>query len=183
MADQPKSFSLSPAVHEYLVAHGTPPDAVQLELIEETRKLGGVSIMQIAPEQGQFMALLVELIGATRALEVGTFTGYSALAVALALLGDRRARTFLIGQLDKKEKVAYRAGAAVTLGVLRMVEAAPELIALVENPATDSTVRAYALVGLGFLGDPSPVPKLSRLASHGGYLLPLEAVSDVLSIL
>ena len=41
--------------------------------------------MQIGPEQGRFMALLVELIGAENALEVGTFTGYSALAVASAL--------------------------------------------------------------------------------------------------
>ena len=46
--------------------------------------------MQISPEQGQFMALLVRLIGARRALEVGVFTGYSALAVALALPEDGR---------------------------------------------------------------------------------------------
>jgi caffeoyl-CoA O-methyltransferase len=46
--------------------------------------------MQIGPEQGQFMALLVELIGARSALEVGTFTGYSALAVARALPDDGR---------------------------------------------------------------------------------------------
>jgi caffeoyl-CoA O-methyltransferase len=46
--------------------------------------------MQISPEQGQFMALLAELIGARRVLEVGTFTGYSALAVALALPADGR---------------------------------------------------------------------------------------------
>jgi caffeoyl-CoA O-methyltransferase len=49
--------------------------------------------MQISPEQGQFMALLVELIGARRILEVGTFTGYSALAVALALPPDGRVIT------------------------------------------------------------------------------------------
>src|SRR3546814_3984522 len=46
--------------------------------------------MQIAPEQGQFMALLVELTGARRCLEIGTFTGYSALAVAQALPDDGR---------------------------------------------------------------------------------------------
>src|ERR1700757_2309540 len=46
--------------------------------------------MQISPEQGQFMALLVELIGAKRTIEVGTFTGYSALVVALALPAEGR---------------------------------------------------------------------------------------------
>jgi len=51
-------------------------------LIEETRKLGGISIMQIAPEQGAFISLLASAIGARRAIEVGTFTGFSALCIA-----------------------------------------------------------------------------------------------------
>jgi predicted O-methyltransferase YrrM len=58
-------------------------------LREETATLDRAR-MQIGPEQGQFMALLVELIGARSALEVGTFTGYSALAVARALPDDGR---------------------------------------------------------------------------------------------
>jgi caffeoyl-CoA O-methyltransferase len=87
--DRPKSFSLSPEVHEYLVAHGTPPDAVQQALIEETReKLGGWSMMQVAPEQGAFMTLLARLVGARRAVEVGTFTGYSSLCIARGLPED-----------------------------------------------------------------------------------------------
>jgi caffeoyl-CoA O-methyltransferase len=85
MSDQPKSFQLSPEIHAYLIEHGTPPDALQRELIEETRRLGGISMMQIAPEQGAFMTLLARLIGARRALEVGTFTGYSALCLARGL--------------------------------------------------------------------------------------------------
>ena len=59
-----KSFTLGADVHAYIVAHGTPPDALQRELIEETRKLGGISLMQIAPEQGAFMTLLTRAIGA-----------------------------------------------------------------------------------------------------------------------
>lgn len=89
-ADLPKSFHLLPTVHEYLVAHGTPPDALQRELIEETRRLGGISLMQIAPEQGAFMTLLTRAIGARRALEVGTFTGYSAICIARGLAEDGR---------------------------------------------------------------------------------------------
>jgi caffeoyl-CoA O-methyltransferase len=85
MTDLPKSFHLIPAVHEYLVAHGTPPDALQSELIEETKRLGGISLMQIAPEQGAFLTILTRLIGARRAVEVGTFTGYSALCIARGL--------------------------------------------------------------------------------------------------
>lgn len=88
--DNPKSFHLSPAVHGYLVAHGTPPDEVQQALIDETKALGGISLMQIAPEQGAFMTLLVRAIGAKRAVEVGTFTGYSALSIARGLPRDGR---------------------------------------------------------------------------------------------
>ncbi len=88
MASQPKSFALSPELHEYLVRHGTPPDEIQRELIEETTSLGPISVMQIAPEQGAFMTLLTRAIGARRAVEVGTFTGYSALSIARGLPND-----------------------------------------------------------------------------------------------
>jgi caffeoyl-CoA O-methyltransferase len=70
---------------QYLVAHGTPPDAIQRRLIEETAALGGVARMQIAPEQGALMTLLAQLVGARLAVEVGTFTGYSALCLARGL--------------------------------------------------------------------------------------------------
>lgn len=81
MAD-PKSFFLSPELHDYLVRHGTPPDPVQRELIARTEALGAVAGMQISPEQGTFLTLLTRLMGARRVLEVGTFTGYSALCFA-----------------------------------------------------------------------------------------------------
>ena len=84
----PKSFHLSPEVHAYLVAHGAPPDPVLRELAEETVRLGPISMMQIAPEQGAFMTLLTRAIGARRAVEVGTFTGYSALCIARGLPDD-----------------------------------------------------------------------------------------------
>jgi caffeoyl-CoA O-methyltransferase len=84
----PKSFLLSSELSEYLVGHGTPPDEVQEKLIEETAKLGAVSGMQIAPEQGAFLTILTRLVGARRAIEVGTFTGYSALCIARGLPDD-----------------------------------------------------------------------------------------------
>jgi caffeoyl-CoA O-methyltransferase len=85
MAPEPKSFQLSPEIHEYLVDHGTPPDELQQSLIARTAELGGVSRMQVAPEQGAFLTLLVASLGVTRAVEVGTFTGYSSLCIARGL--------------------------------------------------------------------------------------------------
>jgi caffeoyl-CoA O-methyltransferase len=84
----PKSFHLTPEVHAYLVAHGTPPDPLLRELAEETARLGPISMMQIAPEQGALMTLLARAMGARRAIEVGTFTGYSALCIARGLPDD-----------------------------------------------------------------------------------------------
>lgn len=85
MPDGPKSFHLSSEIHAYLVAHGTPPDPTQQGLIDATKALGGISLMQVAPEQGALLTLLARLIGARRAIEIGTFTGYSALCIARGL--------------------------------------------------------------------------------------------------
>jgi caffeoyl-CoA O-methyltransferase len=83
----PKSFFLTPEIHEYVVGHGTPPDAVQQALIDETAQLP-MAMMQISPEQGAFMTLFTRAIGARDAVEVGTFTGYSAIAIARGLPDD-----------------------------------------------------------------------------------------------
>jgi caffeoyl-CoA O-methyltransferase len=88
MSSAPKSFHLSPEIHAYLLAHGSQPDEIQQGLIDETNALGGISMMQVAPEQGAFMSLMTRLLGARRAIEVGTFTGYSALCIAQALPED-----------------------------------------------------------------------------------------------
>ncbi|VEP12979.1 O-methyltransferase MdmC [Hyella patelloides LEGE 07179] len=82
-----KSLALDEALYKYFQAVSLQESTVLTKLRAETAKLP-MSIMQIAPEQGQFMALLVKLIGAKKALEIGVFTGYSALVVALALPDD-----------------------------------------------------------------------------------------------
>ena len=71
-------------MHSYLLANAVRETRLQRELRELTQRLPG-SGMQIAPEQGQLLQLLVRMLGARRCIEVGTYTGYSALAVALAL--------------------------------------------------------------------------------------------------
>ena len=80
-------LGLSEALYDYILAVSLREADVLRRLREETARMP-MAIMQIAPEQGQFMALIVELIGAKRTLEVGVFTGYSSLAVALALPDD-----------------------------------------------------------------------------------------------
>ena len=82
-----KSLALSESLYNYILSTSLREPAVLKSLREETAKLP-MSRMQIAPEQGQFMALLIKLIGAKKTLEVGVFTGYSALVTALALPDD-----------------------------------------------------------------------------------------------
>ena len=84
-----RTISMDDRLYEYLIAHSVRDLPVLAELRAETAKMPN-ALMQISAEQGQFMGLLVELIGARRTIEVGTFTGYSALAVALALPADGR---------------------------------------------------------------------------------------------
>ncbi len=81
------SLGLPPDLHSYLVRHGVREPDILRRLREETASLPQHD-MQIAPEQGDLMALLVQLSGARRAFELGTFTGYSSLAVALAMPPD-----------------------------------------------------------------------------------------------
>lgn len=81
----PKSFLLTDELHRYLLEHAAPIDDVQQALIERTSALGEIARMQVSPEQGAFLTLLARIAGARRAVEVGTFTGYSALCIARGL--------------------------------------------------------------------------------------------------
>ena len=83
------NLGLDDEIYDYLLRVSLREVDVLRRLREETAAMP-LSIMQIAPEQGQFMALLVELMGAVRCIEVGVFTGYSSLAVALALPPEGR---------------------------------------------------------------------------------------------
>jgi predicted O-methyltransferase YrrM len=84
-----QTFNMTDEIYQYILNNSVREIAIQRKLREETAKMPN-SNMQISPEQGQFMALLVELMGARKTLEIGVFTGYSALAVALALPADGR---------------------------------------------------------------------------------------------
>ena len=85
----PRSITLDDQLYDYLLSVSLREPALFARLRRETEAMPE-SVMQISPEQGQFMQLLVKLTGARNALEIGTFTGYSALAVASALPADGR---------------------------------------------------------------------------------------------
>ncbi|HMC15577.1 MAG TPA: class I SAM-dependent methyltransferase [Albitalea sp.] len=82
-----RTLNVDDTLYDYLVAHSVREHPAQLALRRATRGHPHAG-MQISPDQGQLMALLVKLIGARRTLEIGVFTGYSALSVALALPAD-----------------------------------------------------------------------------------------------
>ena len=79
---------ITPELQEYLTSRSTRRDAVLADLAAETATLGWAQIMQIAELQGSFMSLLLRAIGAKRAIEIGTFTGYSAISIARGLPDD-----------------------------------------------------------------------------------------------
>jgi predicted O-methyltransferase YrrM len=79
-----KTIGLDNQLYDYLLSVSLREPDILRQLREETAR-HPMAMMQISPEQGQFMALLVQLLGATKTLEVGVFTGYSSLCVALAL--------------------------------------------------------------------------------------------------
>ena len=139
MASPPKSFQLSPEIHDYLVAHGTPIDDVRRRLVERTEGLGPIARMQVAPEQGALLTMLVALVGATRAVEVGTFTGYSALCIAAGLAPG--GRLLCCDVSDEWTSVGRAAWAEAGLDDridLRIAPAAETLAALPTEPQSTS---------------------------------------------
>lgn len=82
-----QTLTLTSHLHEYLLEVSLREADILRRLREETARMPGAN-MQIAPEQGQFMQMLVRIAGARRIIEVGVFTGYSSLAMALAMPPD-----------------------------------------------------------------------------------------------
>jgi predicted O-methyltransferase YrrM len=130
---EPKSFLLTADLADYLVGHGTPPDPVQRALIEETAALGTVSGMQIAPEQGAFLTIFTRLVGARSAIEIGTFTGYSALCIARGLPADGRLTCCDVS--EEWTSIGRRAWAEAGVSARIQLEIAPALDTIAAFPA------------------------------------------------
>ena len=127
-----KSIGLSDELHAYLVAHCSAPDPVVADLITETySRLADVAQYQIAPEQAPFMTLMAKLVGARHAVEIGTFTGLSAMAIARGLVPGGRLVCFDVSTeyTDVARRYWERAGVAdrIELRIGPAVELLPEL--------------------------------------------------------
>ena len=172
MPPRPKYTALDESLYDYLVAHRTPDDAVVDELREETARLGGSAVMQIAADQATLLRILVSAIGARRAVEVGTFTGLSALAIARGLLPDGRLLCFDVSEEWTAIGRRYweKAGVADRIE-LHIGPAAPALAALPEDPPLD-----FAFIDADKAGYPVYWDEIVRRLRPGG----LVAVDNVL---
>lgn len=138
-----KTFTLSDALYAYLFDQSVREPDVLRRLREETAR-DAMARMQIAPEQGQLMQLLVRLMGARRYLEVGVFTGYSSLAVALALPTDGRIVACDVSENWTKVARRYWADAGVTEKIdLRLAPALQTLDGLIAGGASGSFDFAF----------------------------------------
>ncbi len=164
----PKSFLLNDDLHSYLLASSTPLDEVARSLIEETASLGDISRMQVAPEQGLLLTLLARLARARRAVEVGTFTGFSALCIARGLPGD--GSLICLDRSEEWTAVARRYWARAGLDHridLRLGDALPSLRALPPVETFD-----LAFVDAVKTGYPAYVEELyGRMRPNGVVLL------------
>lgn len=168
-----KPLPLTEELHTYLVAHGSPPDEIAQALTEETiALLPEDARMQVAPEQAALLTFLTRLIDARQAVEVGTFTGMSSLAIARGLPADGKLTCFDIS--DEFTSVARRywdrAGVSDRIE-LRIGPAAESLRALPTEPYLD-----LAFIDADKIGYPVYWDELVPRMRPGGLL----AVDNVL---
>jgi len=164
-----KSFGLPDDLHGYLVRVGVREPEVLRRLREHTATLPEHN-MQIAPEQGAFMAWLAELVGPRRCLELGTFTGYSALAVALALPPDGRILCCDVSEEWTGVALRFWAEAGVSDRIeLRLGPALATLDALLADGEAGSV--DYVFVDADKSEYPAYYDRLIQLVRPGGIML------------
>jgi caffeoyl-CoA O-methyltransferase len=96
--DLDKRIGLTPRLADYVAAQAEPPSPAQRRLVEATAALGGVAEMQVPHEQSVLLTLLARSINATTVVEIGTFTGYSTLALARGLAPGGVVHTFDVSE-------------------------------------------------------------------------------------
>jgi predicted O-methyltransferase YrrM len=138
-----QSIQLTPELYTYLLDVSLRESDLLQELRERTRQMPEAR-MQIAPEQGKFMTLLARLLGVRKALEIGVFTGYSALCVAAALPADGRLIACDISAEYTRIAQEYWARAGVADRIdLRLAPASETLAALLAEGAAGSFDLAF----------------------------------------
>jgi predicted O-methyltransferase YrrM len=133
-----RSISLTDSLYDYLLSVSLREPDVLRRLREETAKYPAAR-MQISPEQGQFMALLARLMGARRCLEIGVFTGYSSLALALALPEDGRILACDVSERWTAVARRYWAEAGVSHKIELKLAAALETLERLAGPSATGT--------------------------------------------
>jgi len=169
-----RTLQLDENLYDYLLSVSSREPAILKQLREETDKLAEAG-MQISPDQGQFMALLLKLIGATRVIEIGTFTGYSALVMAMALPED--GKITCCDKSDEWTAVArrYWAKAGVDHKIdLRLGSALDTLDALIESGQGNNF--DFAFIDADKVNIPDYFERCLVLLKQGG----LVAVDNVL---
>lgn len=172
-----RTLQLSDALHEYLLRETIDEHPALCALRAETAQLERGE-MQIAPEQGQFMRLLCELIGARRAVEVGTFTGYSSICVALALPADGRMICCDVSRewTDIARRYWDRAGVAGKIE-LRLGPGLESLDALCADAAMLETFD-FAFIDADKVGSDAYYERMLRLLRPGGVVALDNALRD-----
>jgi caffeoyl-CoA O-methyltransferase len=163
-----KPLPLTPELHAYLLDHSTPPDDVTAELIAETRaSLPGNATMQVGFEQAAFMRMLTSVMGVRRAVEVGTFTGLSALSIARGLADGGRLTCFDISEQFTDVARSYWKRAGVDDRIeLRIGPAAERLKELPDEPHLD-----LAFIDADKEGYPAYWNELVPRTRRGGLIL------------
>jgi caffeoyl-CoA O-methyltransferase len=130
---------VNPALDEYLLAHSTAPDALLRELAEETRAAtADAAGMQISHDEGTFLTMLVRMIGARTAVEVGVFTGYSSICIARGLPAEGHLLACDVSEEWTSIARRYWKQAGLTDRIdLRLAPAIETLRALPADPVVD----------------------------------------------
>jgi len=170
-----RSLSLTDELVDYIWQTGVREHPALARCRAETASMP-MSIMQISPEQGAFMALLVKLIGAKRTLEIGTFTGYSALAVALALPDDGRVVACDINDAYIDRARSYWRAAGVMEKIEVRLAPAGETLSALAKEAAGKTPFDFAFIDADKTGYDVYYEACLKLVRSGGLI----AVDNVL---
>ena len=158
----------NPALEDYLLTHCTPADDVLRDLAEETRRATGDRFgMQISQDEGEFLTMLVRLVGARRAVEVGVFTGYSSTCIARGLPADGHLLACDVSTewTDIARRYWARAGVADRIE-LRIGPAADTLAALPADPVLD-----FAFIDADKVGYPRYYEEILTRTRPGGLIV------------
>ncbi|GGK64591.1 hypothetical protein Sme01_25360 [Sphaerisporangium melleum] len=159
---------VDPLVNDYLLTQCTPPDEVLQELAVQTRETtGGSWTMQITPDEGALLTMLVRMTGARRAVEVGVFTGYSSICIARGLAEGGRLLACDVSEEWTSVARSYweRAGVADRID-LKIAPAADTLRALPDEPVLD-----FAFIDADKVGYPVYYEEIVRRLRPGGLVV------------